>query len=95
MRRMFKENITRDELEIHVVGTAASGKSAVQLIIADALKDKGFNVKINSIDHESEEEFFEYYRTNKEKREEGVRQLNNLITINEVQACKTILEKNG
>jgi pantothenate kinase-related protein Tda10 len=95
MRRMFKENVTRNELEIHVVGTSASGKSTIQLIIAEALKEKGFNVKINSIDHESEEEFYDFYKTNQDKREGGVREINDLITINEVQACKTILEKNG
>ena len=51
----FKEITDRNELVIHVVGTSASGKSAIQLIIAEALKDKGFNVKINSSDHESED----------------------------------------
>jgi adenylylsulfate kinase-like enzyme len=87
MKREFND-LTRNKLEIHVVGTAASGKSAIQLIIAEALKEKGFNVKVNSIDHESEEEFFSNYKTNQEARESGVRELNELITINEVQSVK-------
>jgi pantothenate kinase-related protein Tda10 len=82
----FRENTDRNELVIHIVGTSASGKSAIQLIIAEALKDKGFNVKINSSDHESEDDFFETYKNNQELRESSVLKMNDLITINEVQA---------
>jgi len=89
----FKENTDRNELEIHVVGTSASGKSTIQLIIAEALKDKGFNVKINSSDHESEDDFFDTYKNNQELRESSVLKLNDLITINEVQALKTFKTK--
>ena len=89
----FKENTDRNELEIHVVGTSASGKSTIQLIIAEALKDKGFNVKINSSDHESEDDFFDTYKNNQELRESSVLKLNDLITINEVQALKTFKPK--
>jgi ABC-type dipeptide/oligopeptide/nickel transport system ATPase component len=87
MKREFN-NLDRNELEVHIVGTSASGKSAIQLIIAEALRDKGFNIKINSIDHESEEEFFETYTKFRDLREDGVRELNDLITINEVQSVK-------
>ena len=89
----FKENTDRNELEIHIVGTSASGKSTIQLIIAEALKDKGFNVKINSSDHESEDDFFDTYKNNQELRESSVLKLNDLITINEVQALKTFKTK--
>lgn len=88
----FKENTNRNELVIHVVGTSASGKSAIQLIIAEALKDKGFNVKINSSDNESEDDFFETYKNKQELREASVLKLNDLIIINEVQANKRILQ---
>ncbi len=92
---MYKQenNTDRNELEIHVVGTSASGKSTIQLIIAEALKDKGFNVKINSSDHESEDDFFDTYKNNQELRESSVLKLNDLITINEVQALKTFKTK--
>jgi len=89
----FKENTNRNELVIHVVGTSASGKSAIQLIIAEALKDKGFNVKINSSDHESEDDFFDTYKNNQELRESSVLKLNDLITINEVQSVKKFKTK--
>ena len=88
----FKENTNRNELVIHVVGTSASGKSAIKLIIAEALKDKGFNVKINSSDNESEDDFFETYKNKQELREASVLKLNDLIIINEVQANKRILQ---
>ena len=55
-----------------------------------ALKEKGFNVKINSSDHESEDDFFDTYKNNQELRESSVLKLNDLITINEVQVVKTI-----
>ena len=89
----FKENTNRNELVIHVVGTSASGKSAIQLIITEALKDKGFNVAINSSDHESEDVFFDTYKNNQEQRESSVLKLNDLITINEVQAVKKIKQR--
>lgn len=88
--REFKEITDRNELVIHVVGTSASGKSAILLIIAEALKDKGFNIKINSSDHETEDDFFDTYKNNQELRESSVLKLNDLITINEVQVAKTI-----
>ena len=88
--REFKEITGRNELVIHVIGTSASGKSAIQLIIAEALKDKGFNIKINSSDHETEDDFFDTYKNNQELRESSVLKLNDLITINEVQVAKTI-----
>ena len=88
--REFKEITDRNELVIHVVGTSASGKSAIQLIIAEALKDKGFNIKINSSDHETEDDFFDTYKNNQELRESSVLKLNDLITINEVQVAKII-----
>ena len=89
----FKENTNRNELVIHVVGTSASGKSTIQLIIAEALKDKGFNVKINSSDNESEDDFFETYKNKQELIEASVLKLNDLITINEVQSIKRVKDE--
>lgn len=90
MKREFN-NMGPNELAVHVVGTANTGKSTIQLIIAQALKEHGFNVEVTSNDFDTEEEFIQAHEPTQYERIEAVKDKIDLITINEVQAVKQII----
>ncbi len=81
-----------NELAVHVVGTANTGKSTIQLIISQALKEHGFNVEVTSNDFDSEEDLIQAHVPTQFERIEAVKEKINLITVNEVQAVRNIIE---
>ena len=91
MKREFN-NMKNNELAVHVVGTANTGKSTIQLIISQALKEHGFNVELTSNDFDSEEELIQAHTQTQSERIEAVKEKINLITINEVQAVRNIIQ---
>lgn len=88
MRRELTD-LETNEIDIHVVGYSASGKSTIQHLISQVLKDYGFNVIVKSTDYDgiapkTPEEL--------DLRLSSVLEKNKSITINEVQAVKNILQ---
>lgn len=79
-------DLESDEIIINVIGKCASGKTAIQNIIIDALSEYGFNLEINRIDDDPK-----FTEKQIKGRIRAVVSKNKLITINEVQAVKTIL----
>jgi len=86
MKRELSD-LERNEIDINVVGYSATGKSTIQYLISQVLKDYGFNVVVRSNDHEWI--ISQPYRE-LEKRMDIVIKSNRVININEVQAVKNI-----
>ena len=80
----------REEIEIKIVGLCNTGKSTLQKIITDHLRDKGLNVEIINNDFESEEEFQTVYGQNNEARLKSILAKNKVVRVSEHHAIKTI-----
>ena len=80
----------RDEILIQVCGTASSGKSTIQLLIADALRDLGFYVQVNSKDHSNE---LNMRKNLSDARIKGVVDRVETVTIEEVQTKRRTHER--
>jgi ABC-type glutathione transport system ATPase component len=76
-----------DEIQIHVVGTSGSGKTTIQILIADALRAQGFDVHVETKpDFNTESDLRKRYDMYSEDRGAAIRSRVKKITINEVQA---------
>ena len=75
----------RDELSITVVGTSASGKSTIVAIIENALREKGFE-NITTSGSMVTDGDYEFTQKNLDKKIEGIKEFNQEIYIEEVQA---------
>ena len=79
-----------DEIKIHVVGSTGTGKTTIQIIIADALRANGFNVEVlTKPDFDSERRLRRYVDIYDEDRHNKIRNRVKKITINEVYARHT------
>lgn len=76
-------NLSREELVINVIGTCASGKSAIIDLINYTLKNNGFKTEVNSIDETN-------FPIDEEERLRSIITKNKKITINEVQAARNL-----
>ena len=80
-----------DEIEIHVVGQTAVGKTTIQILIADALRAQGFEVHVNTKpDYRDERELRSRIDVYNEDKCDAIRSRVKKITINEVHAIRTI-----
>ena len=79
------------KIKINVVGQTASGKSTIQMIIADALRREGFNVKLNSVDFINVKQLREYAEPHYTLRKMAVAKKIEEVEINEVQLQKAPL----
>lgn len=86
MKRELSD-LNRDEIDINVIGYSATGKSAIQHLISQVLKDYGFNVVLRSNDYEG---VAPLSNEDLEKRMNSVLEKHKVININEVQAVKNI-----
>ena len=85
-------NMGPNELAVHVIGTANTGKSTIQLIIAQVLKEHGFNIEVVSQDFDSEEELIQAHVPTQYERTEAVKEKLDLITIYETQAIRRVTD---
>jgi ABC-type oligopeptide transport system ATPase subunit len=84
----------QDEIQIHVVGRCGSGKTTIQVLIADVLREYGFNVYVETRpDYRDETDLRRNQDLYREQRYESIKKNIRQITINEVQAQMDISRK--
>ena len=88
-------NTTPDnEITINVVGYSATGKSTIQLLIADTLRSYGFNVNVNvTPDYKDEQDLRYYHKIYGEDILESIHKKIKQINVNEVRAQRSIVGK--
>jgi|TARA_R110000824_G_scaffold291588_4_gene480096 uridine kinase len=77
-------NLEPVELVINIIGASASGKSTIQKLINDTLRNNGFKTEVNSLDDPS------YPIMDEEARLRAIITKNKKIIINEVQAIRKL-----
>ena len=76
-----------DEIQIHVVGRCGTGKTTIQILIADMLREYGFNVHIETRpDYRDEMDLRRNQDLYREQRYESIRKNIKEISVNSVQA---------
>jgi nucleoside-triphosphatase THEP1 len=82
-----RDSILLDEISVHVVGHSGTGKTTIQIIIADALRANGFNVDVETNpDFRDETELRKRYDMYSEDRCDAIRSRIKKITVHETQA---------
>lgn len=84
----MKNNIT-----ISVSGNAGTGKSRITFLLKQFLREKGFNVELNDIDHPNETSFDNYASNNNEAVDQQIKD-NSTIKLNELH-FQSIIKDNS
>lgn len=80
----------QNEITINVLGVAGSGKTTVQLLISEVLKEYGFEVEIQNNDFTNEAQLRKHMNFNPEDRLNATLKKTKKITIIETQLGRPV-----